>query len=106
MMFESELLRAFNSDSYWPRPDIAICADCGWRGAMEKCDTKEEGDWESGYYKVCLCPKCEDGGCLDALDYSIKQRIRLWWWGSKHRLKNRSKQTDTPRQGDQDDPND
>ena len=52
------------------RPDIAICSVCGWRGPVAECETDEEGDWENGYYKVDLCPKCEDGGSVDDYDFS------------------------------------
>ena len=52
------------------KPDIAICSVCGWRGPATECITDEEGDWESGYYKVDLCPKCEDGGSIDDYDFS------------------------------------
>lgn len=37
---------------------------------MTDCEIDQEGDWESGYYDIHLCPKCEDGGCIDDYDYS------------------------------------
>lgn len=59
-----------------PLPDIAICSECGWRGLFSKCPMEEEGDYESGYYSVPVCPKCPDGGCLDDCDYS-KEQLKL-----------------------------
>lgn len=52
-----------------PTPNIAICSQCGWQGSVSKCEQDQEGDWENGYYMIHLCPKCEDGGCID--DYSM-----------------------------------
>ena len=52
-----------------PKPDIAICSTCGWRGSVSECERSEGGDWEFGYYAVYLCPVCEDGGCIE--DYGI-----------------------------------
>jgi hypothetical protein len=33
-----------------PKPDIAICSNCGWKGCSSKCGTDQEGDCGSGYY--------------------------------------------------------
>ena len=60
-----------------PPADIAICADCGWRGYTSECETELEGDWESGYYSIHLCSKCEDGGCVDSYDRS-PENLKEW----------------------------
>ena len=62
----------------WPDADIAICSACGWRGHVSMCPQEEEGDWETGYYKVHVCPKCEDGGCVDDYDYSDELVLTIW----------------------------
>lgn len=63
-----------------PLPDKAICSACGWKGSVSKCETELEGDWENGYYKIHLCLKCEDGGCIDDYDFSNKQwKLREKW---------------------------
>ena len=61
----------------FPKPNIAICSQCGWKGSVTKCEIGEEGDWETGYYKIDLCPICEDGGCIDDYDVSITRTI-IW----------------------------
>jgi len=67
-----------------PKLDIAICSECGWKGPVSECDVENDGDWESGYYEVHLCPKCEDGRCIDEYDFSPKQR-KLWdKWNERH----------------------
>lgn len=71
-----------------PCPDIAICSSCGWKGPISECVTESEGDWESGYYSIDLCPKCEDGGCVD--DYEMTdQRADEWnlWYSEKNKKK-------------------
>jgi len=60
-----------------PFPDIAICSVCGWRGNVSKCEKGQDGDRESGYYPIHLCPKCDDGGCIDDYDMS-KEKAREW----------------------------
>lgn len=60
-----------------PLPDIAICSECGWQGPESDCITDQEGDWESGYYSIHLCPKCKDGGCIDDYDMS-ETRLKEW----------------------------
>lgn len=67
-----------------PRPDIAICSQCGWRGSVSECLVGEEGDWESGYYPIDFCPICEDGGCVDDYDMT-PERAQEWekWWKRK-----------------------
>ena len=56
-----------------PQCDIAICSECGWRGLVSDCEMEEEGSYEEGYFEAPVCPKCEDGGCLDNYDYSPEQ---------------------------------
>jgi len=68
-----------------PLPDIAICSSCEWKGDVKDCEEDEEGDWETGYYKIHLCPKCEDGGCID--DYSMSDE-RAEEWRQWHNLQN------------------
>jgi len=75
-----DLLLSEAADDGEPKPDIAICSECGWRGPVSECLKGEDGDWESGYYKIDLCPKCEDGGCIE---YDMTPgRLREWeeWW--------------------------
>ena len=59
-----------------PSPDIAECSDCGWRGDVSECDTGQDGDWESGYFEIHLCPMCKDGGCID---YDMSETIAIAW---------------------------
>ena len=66
-----------------PLPDIAICSECGWRGPSSECETEEDGDWETGYYDVHVCPKCEDGGCTDNYDMSPEQLKNRTAWDKR-----------------------
>ena len=52
-----------------PSPDIACCSSCGKEFDIADCPTESEGDWETGYYDVQVCPECPDGGCID--DYNM-----------------------------------
>jgi len=63
-------------------PDIARCMECGWKGKISKCVREQEGDYESGYYDVDMCPKCKDGGEID-YDMSRKQ---LKKWEKKNKI--------------------
>ncbi len=63
-----------------PKPDIAKCSKCGWKGPIEKCEIGTDGDWESGYFEIDLCPKCSDGGCIDDYDFSNKQWKKWEKW--------------------------
>jgi hypothetical protein len=63
-----------------PPADIAICSICGWRGPTSECEIDQEGDWESGYYSIHLCPKCEDGGCIDDYDMTPKRQKEWEEW--------------------------
>ena len=67
-----------------PIPDIAICSECGWRGPVSKCLKDQDGDWESGYYIIDLCPICADGGCIDDYDMT-PERLKEWNEWSKTR---------------------
>lgn len=82
---ESSDLLAYLTEKYdaEPKPDMAHCSSCGWSGNRLVCETEQEGDYESGYYAIDLCPKCDDGGCVD--DYSMtKERAAEWnkWYSS------------------------
>ena len=69
-----------------PKVDIAICSECGWRGSVDDCIKGQDGDWESGYYEVDFCPKCEDGGCIDNYDMT-PERTKEWEeWRNKKDL--------------------
>jgi len=76
---------AFDPDRE-PLPDIAICSECGWRGHVSECQIAPhgDGDWETGYHPVHLCPICEDGGCIDNYDMS-DERAKEWekWFKGK-----------------------
>jgi len=74
-----------------PSPDIAICSECGWRGPVSECGTDYDGDWESGYYPVDLCPKCEDGGCIDDYDMSPERLAEYEAWVEKEEIKDEQK---------------
>ena len=71
-----------------PLPDIAICSQCNWCGPISECgiDEQGEGDWETGYISVDLCPKCLDGGCIDDYGMSEKQaeKWEIWWRKTHH----------------------
>ena len=72
-----ELLTKLNPIDPEPIPDIAICSECGWRGPASECESEQDGDWETGYYDVHVCPKCDSGGCIDAYDMSEDQ-LKKW----------------------------
>lgn len=74
-----DILKDFILDNPEPEPtaDIAKCSSCGWSGHVSECEMDSEGDWESGYYDIHLCPKCDDGGCIDDYDYSDEQAKRF-----------------------------
>ena len=63
-----------------PPLDIAICSVCGWRGPTSECPKHEDGEWETGLFDVCDCPRCEDGGMVDDYDYSPEQHKRYEEW--------------------------
>jgi len=82
-MLINELIDAIDVDKE-PSADIAICSECGWRGNVSECEIGTDGDWESGYYEIDLCPVCEDGGCIDDYDMS-EERLKEWeeWFEHK-----------------------
>ena len=56
-----------------PKPKKLIWADCTC-GYSADADTFEKdydhhNGWEMPAYTELLCPKCEDGGCVDAFIY-------------------------------------
>jgi hypothetical protein len=79
----SELSRWFREEVYAmktdnaPQPDIAQCSQCGGSWPIDELETEEDGDWESGYYQVHICPVCEDGGCID--DYFMSKECAKEW---------------------------
>ena len=59
-----------------PKADLASCSECGWKGLVSQCVEGQDGDWESGYYEIDLCPVCEDGG---EIDYDMSEEcFRAW----------------------------
>lgn len=64
-----------------PSCDMARCSDCGGEFLIADCPMEQDGDWETGYFDVPVCPVCEDGGCLD--DYFCTperaELINEWW---------------------------
>ena len=63
-----------------PQCDMGSCGNCGWKGPLSVCEIGKEGDYESGYYDIPLCPICPDGGCIDDYFYSSEQRLELEKW--------------------------
>jgi len=68
-----------------PSADIAICSQCNGRFPISECPTEQDGDWETGYYEVHLCPKCPEGGCVDDYDYSEEQLKKREEWKGKNK---------------------
>ena len=71
-----------------PTFDVAKCSNCGWNGPVGDCETDTEGDWESGYYEIHLCPKCEDGGCVDDYDFTESQHAKWEEWCKRNKKYN------------------
>jgi hypothetical protein len=71
-------------DDKQPSYDIAICSECQWKGPVSECEEGREGDWESGYYAIDLCPICEDGGCVDDYTYSEEQLEEYYKWKERN----------------------
>lgn len=81
---ELKLLIIENPDPE-PLPDIVICDDGGWEGKESDCELTEDGDWETGYYLVALCPKCDDGGCV-FYEMSPEQDVKWAIWNCNRKL--------------------
>jgi len=81
-MIDLEALKEELDNDREPCADIGICMECGWRGPLSDCETDVDGDWESGYYQIHLCPQCEDGGCID---YDMTEATAVAWeeWHKK-----------------------
>jgi len=77
MSFIYKLTKQIESE---PSPDLCKCAWCGKYFKVKDLSTEEEGDWETGYYNVHICPVCPEGGCIDVYDYSKKQFKKLIQW--------------------------
>jgi len=42
-----------------PKPDMARCGGCGWKGSIGDCDSGvEQENWEMPAYGVHYCPAC------------------------------------------------
>ena len=70
-----------------PQPDIAICAVCETRTPVSECPQEIDGDWESGYCMIHVCPVCADGGCIDDYGMSEQQLDKRDAWSSRQPLK-------------------
>jgi hypothetical protein len=70
-----------------PLPDIGICSKCSLRHKLSNCETEWDSDgWEDPTpYEVYLCPKCEDGGCIDDFEYSTKQGKAYDRWEKRNK---------------------
>lgn len=85
-MREDIVMKATESNGE-PLPDIAQCSECGWEGHVSECETEQEGSQEEGYYQAHVCPKCDDGGCID--DYSMSNERADEWekWNAERQAK-------------------
>jgi hypothetical protein len=63
-----------------PQSDSCSCEECGWGGKYAEAVEDVEGDYETGYYPVLNCPKCEDGGCLDCHGMSAERQEEWNAW--------------------------
>lgn len=66
--------------NYKPKPkmDMCRCSNCNWSGKADDCETEWESDgWECPAYQIHLCPKCENGGCIDDYWYSDPELMKL-----------------------------
>ena len=64
-------LLSLNNKQIAPPADMCGCSNCGWKGKCSDCETDWENDgWETPEYQIHLCPRCEDGGCIDNYWYS------------------------------------
>ena len=69
-----------NYKKHGPSPDLGTCCECGKTYNLSELETEPEGDWETGYYDVVLCPICPNGGYIDYYDYSDEQRKLYEEW--------------------------
>ena len=54
--------------------NVCRCSNCAWEGLVSDCEEEQEQDgWEGPTYTIHLCPKCEDGGCIDDYWYSAER---------------------------------
>lgn len=67
-----------------PSADIAVCGVCGWKGPTYECETEKEGDFESGYFDIHLCPKCEDGGLIEDYEMSEERIKEYEAWAARN----------------------
>jgi len=63
-MINSEELKRLKSLIFAPHQDteptcdILVCNTCEGSYPVKDCPTEQDGDWETGYYTVHICPKC------------------------------------------------
>lgn len=74
-----------------PCPDIACCSECNKKFDVADCPTEEDGDWESGYYTVHVCPECPDGGLVDDYDMSDKRATEWNEWHEQQKKRKNEK---------------
>ena len=79
------LLPKLNQFNQQPLPDIAICSECEWRGPVSECDLEQDGDWETGFFDVHVCPNCDSGGCIDDYDMSPEQSKKWIAWDKRNK---------------------
>ncbi len=65
-----------------PESDIADCDTCDWSGLIADCPTEQDGDWETGYYTINVCPVCESSV---ELNMSTDRYSEWGKWYKKHR---------------------
>ena len=80
-MEKMELILDKNNE---PCCDIIVCGKCHGTYMLSECPTEPEGDFETGYYTIHTCPKCEDGG---EPEYNMsEQRANEWCeWNDKRK---------------------
>ena len=88
MSLYNDIFVAFNSDDPEPKCDVYSCSECGWEGAVEDCEVEIEGDYESGYYDVPICPICKPEGCINDGSMSKEQFTRWEAWFERNRKRN------------------
>ncbi len=94
-LLEITPVREYNSE---PQPDINVC-ECGWSGEWSDCETEREGDWEHGYYDVCICPNC-DWGCLEP--GMSEEQAKAWFeWNTMDQIRKSIEWINTTYKGEQ-----